>query len=53
MSLNQMLSNFRSTGLGVFVIGKASDEFHMQDLVGCPGHLAEKKAKKKVQGTVL
>lgn len=38
---------FRSTDLGAGVLGKAFDELHLQDLVGCPGHLADNKAKKK------
>lgn len=28
-------------------VGSALDEFHMQDLVGCPHHLAQNKTKEK------
>ena len=39
---------FSSTGLGTALIGKANDEFSLQDLVDHRGLLAEKKANKKV-----
>lgn len=45
--------DFRPVGLGAVLMGRALDELHRQDLVDHPGHLADKKGKKKRQKVVL
>lgn len=56
LSVNYALKQNKNCSLGPLVwdqMSSSDDEFHLQDLVGSPGHLTGKKTEKKVQKTVL